>query len=114
MGLVNSPDYLPEQMPSAGLPQSPSGPDVGVEVSVTRREHQVDVFLAHHDLLKKVRGVLISCLVTRPKYKGTHLYRVDVRMTVHSVVRREEALTRSFPTDHLRNDFIRSSISFQI
>ena len=48
---MNSPDNLPEQMPSAGLPKSPSGANIGVEVSVTGREHQVDVFLAHHNLL---------------------------------------------------------------
>ena len=64
----------------------------------------------------KQRRVSICGLVVtkRNKYNGTHLYRVDVRMSVHSVVRGEEALTRSFPTDHLGNSFIRSSISFQI
>ena len=51
MGLLDCPDYLSEQMASTGLPQSPSGANIGVEVSVTGREHQVDVFLAHHNLL---------------------------------------------------------------
>ena len=97
MGLVYSPDYLSEEVPGAGLPQPPPGPDVGVEVSVTRGKHQVDVLMAHHDLLHSHSQILDTI-----RYDAvSHLYWVDVGVAVHSVVRGQQALTRSFPTDNL-------------
>ena len=58
MGLVYSPDYLSEEVPGTRLPQPPPGPDVGVEVSVTRGKHQVDVLMAHHYLLHSHSQIL--------------------------------------------------------
>ena len=92
---MNGPDDLPEQVPRTRLPQPPPGPHVGVEVSVAGREHQVDVFMSHHHLLQGQRWGVWGRNVS------SYLYWVDVGMTVHSVVRRQETLTRSFATDHL-------------
>ena len=51
---MHSRDDLTEEVPRSGLAQPPPCPHVRVEVSVARREHQVDILVADHNLLQQI------------------------------------------------------------
>ena len=113
---MHSRDDLTEEVPRSGLAQPPPSPHVRVEVSVARREHQVDILVANHNLLQKIHencgytihiGLVNNCIFCF-KFccwllfeSCIYLNWVYEGVAIDSVVGSQQSLTGSFSAHNL-------------